>query len=506
MSSPTNNRSSILGKKSQARQSTKEKGGTSVKFSEQTEEVTFHVNENGLARRKTEDVDGQKQEEQPQEQPTVRRMKRPRPERPNADEIDDIDDYVPEEEEDDDGVGGAIPGESRLLAAKRQRRLKQHQQDDDDEEDDEEDQNWMGNSSSNTHIDNETSLASEGIPIEAFNMEEERTDGTGFFDGDTYIFRRGGGAAGINEEPDAWLDSLNEGDEEVIGTKPESERGGSKYKTSTNSLQSQTEQQHKQQQTQEKTDALSKEELYSKLLPLVSDTETVSLALVRYGQLIKQQQQQRRQEQKIKPQPLDGGSPDMAKKALHELTELASALLLKGEVSIYQKTRNDILHILPSAATADHATSMGPENNKKTTAVGKALSQAAATTSNNNKVLWEYMGKHDGQIHGLYTTQQIQGWIQLGYFVGPTAVRIRTVQDQQKKSAAKQNSLGDDLLSDLLEDDDNDGGSGSGSFSGEQYGTNKKYDPNPNQDGDGDVVQVRGEWVMSDQVEFQQYQ
>ena len=43
-------------------------------------------------------------------------------------------------------------------------------------------------------------------PIEPFNLKSEREDGEGYFDGDTYVFRRGKG----DEEEDAWLDNLND--------------------------------------------------------------------------------------------------------------------------------------------------------------------------------------------------------------------------------------------------------------------------------------------------------
>jgi len=39
--------------------------------------------------------------------------------------------------------------------------------------------------------DNSEKQKQEACPIEPFNMTSEREDGSGYFDGDTYVFRRG---------------------------------------------------------------------------------------------------------------------------------------------------------------------------------------------------------------------------------------------------------------------------------------------------------------------------
>ncbi|KAL7576481.1 hypothetical protein ACA910_017986 [Epithemia clementina (nom. ined.)] len=464
------------------KQRARSKSGASVRFSETEEVVTFHKSpaEEGNeldAATAAAATTTTTTTTTAVATTTTRRKKRPRLDRPNPDEIDDIDGYVPEEEGD---VGfAAIPGESQTLEAKRKRRLKQQVE---KEEFDDNDGMYS------THIDQETSLASEGIPIEAFNMEEEKTDGTGYFDGDTYIFRRGGGV-GVNEEPDAWLDSLREGgDEEVIYT--------------SNGKLDSSQQQLQQEQSSDgggsnKIDSWSREELYSKLVPLVSDTETVASALIRYGQLIKQQQGGKHS----KPTSNHG---DLAKQALNDMTEISSALFLKGEVSIYEQTRNDILRLLggaASASTSAAATSIHSWGSDENDAYSGAGSGSSQPPHEKTHVLWEYEGNSDGQIHGPYTTQQMMGWIQMGYFVGPTAVRIRTVQDKVKNKEQPQvqeqqqsTSIGEDLLSDLMEDDDDDikKEKGDGEATANSFAVSESS-------------KVRGKWILSDQVNFQQY-
>ena len=351
-----------------------------------------------------------------------RRHKRPHLDRSNEDELDNVDEYEPDDQREHSGAAGAVPSEHALLEAKRERRLKR--QAGGDEKDD-------------THIDNTTSLASEGIAIEPFHMNQEKSDGSGFFDGDTYVFRK----RDPDDEPDAWLDSLSDTNKQggnlAVG-KRQAEDDSSK--ASSNDF-----------------DHLDPQELYARILPLVSDTETVMQALVRYGNLLKRKPLQRGKDKKALKDALNKNSAnsdadaveakEMAKTALNDLTVAANALLLKGKIDIYQKTRNDLLKLLPDE---QHG--------------------------NKPVVHWEYEGSQDHQIHGLYTTQQMQGWIQAGYFVGPSAVRVRTVTEKEREK-----SMQEDLLSDLMDDDEEESAK-----------------PAEN-------IQERGEWMVSDHVNFNKY-
>jgi CD2 antigen cytoplasmic tail-binding protein 2 len=357
-----------------------------------------------------------------------RRQKRPRTERPNEDELDDVDDWKGDDDEDEERTptSGSKAGtsEHELLEAKRARRLKRKVGQAGDETD------------TDTHIDKTTSLAAEGIEIEPFHMKQEREDGSGFFDGDTYVFRK----RDTEDEPDAWLESLSDS-KEAFAEKTRDEDDSSKASSSND------------------MDILSPQELYAKIIPLVSDTETVMQALVRYGNLIKRKPFKRHNGNKAtavkdSSSPVDDTAAteatQMAQTALNDLTEAANALLLKGEVDIYQKTRNDLIQLLPE----DDAGGDEQEESDKPV------------------VQWEYEGSQDKQIHGPYATAHMRGWIQSGYFVGPSAVKVRTVSEKEK-------SLQEDLLADLMEGDDND----------EQE----------------KIVKERGEWMVSDQVDFNRY-
>ncbi|KAI2510516.1 GYF domain containing protein [Fragilaria crotonensis] len=313
-----------------------------------------------------------------------RPKKRPRTEEHfQHDEDDEIEEWVNDE---DDGV---LPSERDLVNAKRNRRLKRQGQDLDDDDDDEDD---------DTNINYETSLWQKIVIMTISCRAAKET------------------------EPDAWLDSLDEGDKKEPRT-------FAKPKVSNN----------EGQQKDDDMDDWTKEELYSRILPLVSDSETILQALVRYGNLIKRLPK--------------GETGSLSQKALDELTVASNALLLQGDVDIYQKTREDIMAMVPDQA------------------------DPVPTHESRRVVQWEYKGNQDGEIHGPYTTQDMLGWTQAGYFIGPQAVQIRTVSP----GPATQASTQEELLSDLMDDDDDE-------------------------DGDRKApVAVRGEWVSSNDVNFLAY-
>jgi CD2 antigen cytoplasmic tail-binding protein 2 len=329
-----------------------------------------------------------------------RHKKRPRIERPNEDEADDVDDW---EGEDDTEEGRQDTKE--LLEAKRKRRVRREGIDEEDND---------------THIDASTSLLSDykndslEVTVEPFNMDVEENDGSGYFDGDTYVFRK----RDAEEEPDAWVESLADQKGNVASIPEKQDDKGTEM------------------------DGWTQEELYAKIIPLVSDTESVLQAVSRYGGLLKRHKAAKGANEG------NGASFQMAQRALNDLTEAASALLLKGDVDVYQRTRDDFMKLIPDKKAA-----------------------AAAKEEERPVVTWEYRGNQDREIHGPYTTAQLKCWIQAGYFVGEQAVQIRTISKEESKSTV------DDLLSDLMDDDEED----------------------------GQTEQVKGEWKSSNDVDFSAY-
>jgi CD2 antigen cytoplasmic tail-binding protein 2 len=384
----------------------------------------------------------------------------------NEDELDDIDDWNEREDGDPDGDGngaGGLPSQSQLIEAKRKRR---------------EQRNGLFDQDDDKYLDEaEKSLATDGVKIEPFHMREEETDGTGYFDGDTYVFRNNVPAE--DGEADAWADTLMRDGTGEVGDDNEDRPTISIAKNRTAKKETES------AIAQEDLDALSKEELYKRIVPLLGGAmESIMEAIRRYGKLAKTKfnSKNRRKQQKWKQQQETNGNDNkinVAKTNLDALTGAANALLLKGEVDIYDRTRQDILRMFPSLSQQ--------LQEKKTSADTKPL----VTTS---KPKWEYQGNEDNKLHGPYTTEQMIAWVRSGYFVGAQRVKIRTLSVQEQadeEEVEPQLSTEDDLLADLMDDDDEE--------EEEESRPAKKAKDNQS------TILVKGEWMWSNEIDYQKY-
>lgn len=355
----------------------------------------------------------------------------------NLDELDDIDDWN-EHDDGDPSNDGLVPSHSELIEAKRKRREQRSTQFDDDDHMDADDR--------------EKSLAGEGVTIEPFHMRDEETDGKGYFDGDTYVFRKN-----ADGEADAWADTLEDGNEGSIATNI---RRPPKATTTMT--------------TQLDLDGFPKEELYKRILPLLGDSrETIMQAIGRYGRLANAKKHKKKPPQQATTS--ETKSTTVAKSHLDHLTGAANALLLKGEVDIYDTTRLGIFRKFPSLSS----TFLEKSSNNNGSAV-------PVTTSIAN---WEYQGNEDGQLH-MVTTKQMIGWIRSGYFVGAQRVKIRTVVVQEQQEKPQPLSTQDDMLADLMDDDDEE---------------EEECRPSKKAKESGSSITVKGEWMWSDEVDYQKY-
>ena len=358
-----------------------------------------------------------------------------------------------EDGDNEDPDGNDIPSKSELIEAKRKRRQIRGSG------------GALFNDDEDDHMDAaETSLATDGVKIEPFHMRDEENDGTGFFDGDTYVFRKHPPLE--DGEPDAWADTLMREDDDKDGA-------------SLNIAVPKRQPHNNKSDLQEDLDELSKEQLYKRILILLGDAESIMQAIQRYGKLVKNPRKQRYGGKKNaiinKSAAVNDDKCNVAKKSLDELTGAANALLLKGEVDIYDTTKKTIYRMFPSSEQQTN-------NNK-------------GIAKNNTDIItkWEYQGNEDNQLHGPYTTVQMLGWKNAGYFVGIQRVKIRTVQEEmsdEKESLSTE----EDLLNDLMDDDDDD----DDKEEEEESRPNKKA-KNTN------CVTVKGEWMWSNEVDYQKY-
>jgi len=290
--------------------------------------------------------------------------------------------------------------ESGAYAAESSKPTRQrtHAKEDDDDDDGEEDVDV--NYSLLYAADKSTST----VPVEAFNLNEERSSGEGYFEGDMYVFRR----RKDDEEEDAWLQSLNDQPQISSATKD-------------GDAESSEDSDDESADRPEADKILGKAKVIREILPLLrTPKETVSDAMRRYGHISAQQ---------AKINKLDNG--DNARQCLQKLTKLANQLvMIHFENDVYDKSAEE-LQLWHQVLTA-------------------------GTPSNKSPTQWEYYGQ-DNNIHGPFSTEQMLQWTKQGYFIGECAVRMRIVRKDATQEEMKAAAV-HDLMADLEESDNEDSG------------------------------------------------
>lgn len=310
------------------------------------------------------------------------------------------------------------------------------------------------------HDSSSTSKDGGDCPIEPFNLKSEREDGEGYFDGDTYVFRRGNG----DEEEDAWLDNLNDNEKESLSS--DNKKGFPIMKAKTKRVSTINEE-------------ITKEEAYEQLIPLLSsDEETILQALSRYGTIVKREKKQKSK------------NNSASSNALNRITELCNVCMMNFDDggNIYDFTRAKLQQFLNQSdaqASRERKRKSSVFDNNVSFNDAQPTKQSKVGNSSNNQsgstVMWEYRGNEDNKIHGPYSTQQMMEWTKAGFFVGQMAVDIRIISNGNAFSTekAKEETV-DSLLGDLEDSDNEDDG--------------KKSDHKSD-----------NEWLRSDSVKFETY-
>jgi len=310
-------------------------------------------------------------------------------------------------------------------------------------------------------MDSKFSLAhDQDVAIEPFHMRNEREDGTGYFDGDTYVFRR---QQRDGEEEDAWADALN------VEDNKNGNQGKYAYKDGLKRVQEGEEEEKPRYLSQKQ-----KIEICRSLVELLSsDAETVVRALRRHNQHLKldgrrkkstwKKKRERKMDAPINQVDMSNGIPllsigeQTAKAKISQLTELADALLVNGFHEIYDTTKIGIesyMRDIGGQVTSKQSTSYfdskvsSNDTSKQDKDEMKKLDEHA--------ILWEYKGNEDGLIHGPYTTEQMMSWRSAGFFIGTQAVDIRISKRRESSPSNDEKVDVDDLMADLEDDDENE--------------------------------------------------
>ena len=341
-------------------------------------------------------------------------------------------------------------------------------------------------------------------PVEPFNMDSERDGGLGYFDGDTYVFRRN--RKPVDGEDDAWLDGASDDEDD----NDEEEGSGQMALDSITSIRQNkshvTSMEDKKKKSKYVSNEDRPEDLGRRLVGLLlGDEETVMMALARHGgslrELRAREQKATKKVQLMKKrgklipseEASDAATNDAVAAAtkrqlkieiestrdvVEELTELADALLFGGETEAYELTRKDWNHRFKLDTTLGHLKrpldDAGDDSDLQTAKkrsrgyfdnATDAEPEITEVLSQTEEVMWEYKGNEDGVIYGPYTSQQMMEWTSCGYFVGESSVDIRRVLPPPLgnntaiiggKKGEDVHADVDDLMADLLDDDDED--------------------------------------------------
>ena len=262
------------------------------------------------------------------------------------------------------------------------------QQDDDDDDEGQQGQDkgkegfdLNGNQSTNKNNNNNNNSEKqkqEACPIEPFNMTSEREDGSGYFDGDTYVFRRGN----PDEEEDAWLDQLDDKETSSsninVNVNVNVKKQSSIATTTTSNTNANTNANAARDAHTRAMNEMTKEQIYDELIPLLAtDSESILQALGRYGSIIKRETKQLKllRKKQAKDQTLESQSQSQSQsqsrshshsqmqpkpqnanikketsastKALNRLTELSNVCMMKyDDTAIYDRDRAYFTNIL----------------------------------------------------------------------------------------------------------------------------------------------------------------
>ena len=375
-------------------------------------------------------------------------------------------------------------------------------------------------------------------PVEPFNMDSERDGGLGYFDGDTYVFRRN--RKPIDGEDDAWLDGASEDEDD----NDEEEGGGQMALDSITSVRQKkirvaSMEDNGKKKSKYVSDDDRPEDLGRRLVALLlNDEETVMMALARHGGSLRElRAREQKATKKVKlmkkrgkllseasEEASDAATNDAAaemkrqlkieiestRDVVEELTELADGLLFGGETEAYELTRKDWNHRFKLESTLGRLKRPldDASDDSNIQAVKKrhrgyfdnatdAEPEVSEVLTETEEVLWEYKGNEDGVVYGPYTSQQMLEWTSCGYFVGESSVDIRRVLPSplENNTASIGGKEGedvhadvDDLMADLLDDDDEDVETAKKSANDNATSTNEE-----------------SSWLRSDRVDFKLY-
>ncbi|KAM9745358.1 CD2 antigen cytoplasmic tail-binding protein 2 isoform 1-T2 [Menidia menidia] len=285
----------------------------------------------------------------------------------------------------------------------------------------------------------------EGVPITPFNLEEEMEEGHFDSEGNYFIKKE-------KQIRDNWLDNI---DWVRIKEQPVKKKkkglGAKRARRAGDEDEAEEEKRREEQQAGEEEEeeeevepaedplaSFTQHQLTEAVIELMQPGETVAAALRRLGGLGGKKRRKLREE----AEATEENKRDAEK--LDKLTALADRLVGSGMFEIYQQTYEKLAFRMKSMRSKQPA--VGPKRSEDNDEEEDELDMFADKFDEkvdkksgdeeeenervNDDVMWEYKWENvdNSEIYGPFTSQQMQGWVDEGYF--NTGVYCRRVDQQ----------------------------------------------------------------------------
>uniref|UniRef100_A0A146ZXW5 CD2 antigen cytoplasmic tail-binding protein 2 n=1 Tax=Fundulus heteroclitus TaxID=8078 RepID=A0A146ZXW5_FUNHE len=274
----------------------------------------------------------------------------------------------------------------------------------------------------------------EGVSITPFNLDEEMQEGHFDSEGNYFIKKE-------TQIKDNWLDNIDWVKIKEQPFKKKKKGLAAKRKRRAGDEDEAEEEKRREEQQADQEDeeeeetepaedplaSYTQQQLTEAVIEMLQPGETVAAALRRLGGLGGRKKAKLREEK----EPTEESKRDTEK--LDRLTALADRLVGSGMFEIYQQTYEKLAYLMKSMTSKRPAVAQkrsgaeGEEEEDELDMFGDKFDEKVTEKSENkdeegktvsDEVMWEYKWENEekSEIYGPFSSEQMQGWVDEGYF------------------------------------------------------------------------------------------
>ncbi|XP_034450106.1 CD2 antigen cytoplasmic tail-binding protein 2 [Hippoglossus hippoglossus] len=276
----------------------------------------------------------------------------------------------------------------------------------------------------------------EGVSITPFNLDEEMQEGHFDSEGNYFVKKE-------EQIRDNWLDNIDwvrikeqpfkqkkkglaAKRKRRVGDEDEAEEEKKREEQQADKKNEEDDEEEEMEPAEDPLASYTQQQLTEAVLELVQPGETVATALRRLGGLKGRKRGKLREES----EPTEDTKRDAEK--LDRLTALADRLVGSGMFEIYQQTYEKLAYLMKrmvgkKPAVGQKSSGDGEEEDELDMFADKFDESLDSKSGDKeeeenrtvtDEVMWEYKweNKDDSEVYGPFTSQQMQGWVDEGYF------------------------------------------------------------------------------------------